>query len=359
MRRASLSLLSALMLLCTFPALAEDGSTMVSVTRTMDFFVTVTEPVMLQVATDLCPGTEDYWCPRPPFQDSVLWVFDESGQVLAANDDDPRRNGQSWNSYIGIELQPGVYRLRAGRFGPCDSTGCLHPEQPFDEGCAYDLISNLPLLLDPEPPQLSPPPIPSELPTEAPTITPNETETPQPSPIDSAQPSPIDSASPEPSPTPSVEASPSPVEPSPTPSPSPAPPSPSPSPSAANPTPTPTEPPPTPTEPPPVPTDPPPSPTEAPPTPIAPPPTDAPPPDPVAAIGEAAAAIADAVGAAAEAVGEAAKFVGDLGKDLTPAGRKVARTTIIPAVVVTQIANAAVAAAGAAMATRPNTKGKK
>jgi hypothetical protein len=53
-----------------------------------------------------------------------------------------------------------------------------------------------------------------------------------------------------------------------------------------------------------------------------------------------------AVGAAVEAVGEAAAFVANLGHDLTPQEKQQAAATIIPAVIITQLAQAAVAGTG-------------
>ena len=331
MRRAAFPLLGALLSAVFFLPIvrAEDG---VVVDHTMDFFVVVTVPTLFTAETDLCPGTDDYWCSRPPFQDSVLWVYDDQGAILAVNDDDPRRRGQSWNSYIELELQPGVYRLRAGKFGPCDESGCLHPEAPFDEGCEYHLTANLPILLDPNPPSASIAPIPSVLPepSEEPTIEPSPTESPTTTPTESPTPEP--SPSPEPTPTPSPS-----VEPSPTPTPEP-----SPSPTATpRPTPAPTvAPPPSPTEPPPSPTEPPPSPTEAPPTPTEAPPTPTEPPPPTNPV----EAVSQAVDAVAKSVGVAVTKLTHLGQDLTPAQKAKARPVAV-ALVISQIASAAAAAA--------------
>ena len=331
MRRAAFPLLGALLSAVFFLPIvrAEDG---VVVDHTMDFFVVVTVPTLFTAETDLCPGTDDYWCSRPPFQDSVLWVYDDQGAILAVNDDDPRRRGQSWNSYIELELQPGVYRLRAGKFGPCDESGCLHPEAPFDEGCEYHLTANLPIVLDPNPPSASIAPIPSVLPepSEEPTIEPSPTESPTATPTESPTPEP--SPSPEPTPTPSPS-----VEPSPTPTPEPTPsatatPRPTPAPTVAPP-PSPTEPPPSPTEPPPSPTEAPPTPTEAPPTPTEPPP----PTNPVEAVSQA-------VDAVAKSVGVAVTKLTHLGQDLTPTQKAKARPVAV-ALVISQIASAAAAAA--------------
>lgn len=169
MRRAVLPLFGiVLSTLCFLPIVR--ASDAIKVDRTMDFFVVINVPTLFIAETDLCEDTEAYWCNRPPFQDSVLWIYDDAGNLLAVNDDDARKAGQSWNSYLELQLDPGVYRLRAGKFGPCDETGCLHPEAPFDENCYYNLSSNVALLLDPNAPSASIEPIPSILPEPSPSI---------------------------------------------------------------------------------------------------------------------------------------------------------------------------------------------
>ena len=336
MRRPLFSLASAAILMLSVVSVrAESATSLVTVDRTMDFFVVVTEETLFEAETDLCENTEGFWCASPPFTDSVLWLYDNQGVELIANDDDPRRSGQSWNSYIGITLQPGVYRLRAGRF-VCYDGSCLHPDAPFPEGGRYDLIANLPLILDPNPPVASPSPIPSELPTPEPTPTPSEEPSYEPTP-----------PTPEPTPEPTVTPEPTPPSPDPTPTataqPSPsATPSPEPSPTPVvtpTPAPTPTEPPPSPTEPPPSPTEPPPSPTEPPPTPTEPPPTPTEPPPPFFNI---------ELPNPAAAVGEAIAAIVNLGNDLTPEQKEEAARTIVPAIVITQVAQAAAATAAAA-----------
>ena len=361
MRRALIPLLAAAMLFCTLPALAQEAQTVITVNRTMDFFVIVEQPIFFEAETDLCPDTDGYWCNRPeqggPFTDSVLWLYGTNGEVLAINDDDPRRNGQSWNSYIGIALEPGTYRLRAGRFF-CTPEGCINPSAPFDEGGQYDLIANLPLLLDPEPPTGSPPPIPSVLPSPSVEPSPSPTEVPTDEPTQTPPPTPEPTAEPsapvEPTPTSSVEPSPT-IEPSPSPSPTPSPVEPPPSPVA--PPPSPVAPSPTPTATP-KPESPAPSPSVEPspsPEPSAEPTPEPSPDNPAEAaavlVGEAAQAVAEAVGEAVQAVGEAAAFVANLGHDITPAEKRQAAVTIVPAIIITQIAQAAVAAAATAAAT--------
>jgi hypothetical protein len=333
MRRATFPILGIILsTLCFLPIVHADDA--ITVNRTMDFFVVINVPTLFRAETDLCQGTDDYWCSRPPFQDSVLWLYDDMGNILTVNDDDPRRNGQSWNSFLEIQLEPGVYRLRAGKYGPCDDMGCLHPESPFDEGCQYDLLSNVPLVLDPNPPTASIEPIPSVLPSEEPTVepsyspepTPTETATPTVEPTPTPEPpTPTPSPSPEPTPTPTVE--PSPLD------------SPHPSPTQIV-IPSPTAPPPSPTEPPPSPTEPPPSPTEAPPTPTEPPPLPTEPPPPANPV----EAVSQAVDAAAKAVGVAISKLTHLGQDLTPTQKAKARPVAV-ALVISQIASAAAASA--------------
>lgn len=349
MRRVLIPLLAAAMLFCTLPALAQDAEQSVTVDRTMDFFVVVDAPQLFTARTQLCDEPAVLWCAHPSqgghFIDSALWLYAADGGLITASDDD----GISWASLIRIELQPGFYRLRAGRFGPCDSTGCMHPEAPFTVGAFYQLLTSLPLILDPNPPTGSPVPIPSELPTVEPSPLPSE----QPSPeVPSVEPSPTPTPEPTPEPSPSVEPTPTPTpEPSPSPSPTP---QPSPTPTVApSPTSTPTQ---RPTQ---TPESPSPSPSVAQ-TPLPEPseePSAVPSPEPtseplVIDPGAAAAAVA-------EAVGEAAAFVADLGHDLTPAERKKAAATIVPAVIITQLAQAAVAAASAAAAGAASSGGSR
>jgi hypothetical protein len=300
------------------------------VDHTVDFFVVVAERQQFEAETDLCDDTEEYWCATPEsggyFTDSVLWLYDSEGNQIAVNDDDPRRAGQSWNSWISIELEPGVYRLRAGRYS-CDETGCIHPSDPFPVGGHYTLTTNLPLLLDPAPPQESPLPIPSELPSPEPSPEPSVEPSSEPSLDPTPEPSP--SATPEQTPSMSPDSS---TEPSPEPSPT----------HAHTPAPS-IEPSPTP-EPPPAPSpessiDPTPEPSAEPPTPLE----------------DAATAVADALKNTGEALTAAVKFIGNLGAEITPEEREQARATIIPAVVISQIAAAATAAASAAATTGSNS----
>ena len=350
MRRILIPLVAAAMLFCTLPALAQDGEQSVTVDRTMDFFVVVNEPQLFSARTQLCDEPSVLWCAHPDqgghFIDSALWLYAADGAMITASDDD----GVSYASLIRIQLEPGTYRLRAGRFGPCDARGCMNPEAPFTVGAYYTLLTSLPLILDPEPPTASPEPIPSELPSMSPSPLPSVEPSPE---VPSVQPSP--SATPEPTvePSPSVEPSPTATpEPSPSPSPS-ADPSPTPSVApTATPTPTPT----------PTPESPSPSPSVAQ-TPL-PEPSAEPSPEPsseplVIDPGAAVAALSEALGDAAAAVGEAAAFVAKLGHEYTPAEKKQAAATIIPAVIITQLAQAAVAAASAAAASAASSGGSR
>jgi len=326
MRRILIPLLAAAMLGATLPALAAEDERIVTVDRTMDFFVVVETAVTFTARTELCDDPSILWCARPDqgghFIDSALWLYAADGNLLAVSDDD----GVSWASRITMTLEAGTYRLRAGRFGPCDETGCMHPEAPFTVGAFYQLFTTLPLILDPEPPTASPEPIPSVLPTPEvsplPSVEPSqEVPSVEPSPTPSSEPTPEPSPSIEPSPTPSVEPSPSPT----------ASPQPSPAPSVApTPTPTPESPSPSPS--------------------VAPSPLPEPSTEPLPSPSSEPFNVdpGAAVSAAVEAVGQAAAFIGNLGHDITPAEKKKAAATIIPAVIITQLAQAAVAAASAA-----------
>jgi len=314
---------------------AADGEISRTVTETRDYFVVVTEPTLFTARTLLCDDPAVLWCARPEqgghFVDSALWVYDTEGLMIGVSDDD----GVSYASLIQISLQPGFYRLRAGRYGPCNSAGCMHPEEPFPVGGFYELLTNLPLVLDPTPPVASPPPIPSELPSEEPSVEPSPSPTPEPSP--SIEPSIEPTPSPEP--TPSEEPS---IEPTPTPTPEPTPtatpqptttpqPTPVPTPSAS----------PTP-DPSPVPT---PEPTQSPLPSVE--PSVEPTPEPTAPpsiIDETVAEIAAAVSSAVDAtIGR----VANLGKDLSPAEKEKAAPVAV-AIVISQVASAAVAAAATA-----------
>jgi hypothetical protein len=336
---------------------ATEGEISRTVTETSDYFVVITEPIRFTARTLLCDEPGVLWCATPPaghFMDSALWLYNENGLMLASSDDD----GLSYASLIQINLEPAVYRLRAGRFGPCNANGCMHPEEPFPTGGYYELLTNLALVLDPTPPVASPPPIPSELPSEEPSVEPSPELSPEPSVEPTPEPSPSETPSPEPTPSPTESESPS-VEPTPEPTPTA---TPQPSPTAQpSPVPTPTvTPTPTPT---PVPTPEPsvePSPTETP-TPepsVEPTPSPSASPDNIAeeaaaVVGETIAAVSEAVGEAAAAVAEtvtqAVEAIANLGKDLSPVEKEKAAPVAI-AIIIGQVASAAVAAASTASA---------
>jgi hypothetical protein len=320
---------------------ATEGEIRRTVTETSDYFVVVTEPIRFTARTLLCDEPGVLWCATPPaghFMDSALWLYNENGLMLASSDDD----GLSYASLIQINLEPAVYRLRAGRFGPCNANGCMHPEEPFPTGGYYELLTNLALVLDPTPPVASPPPIPSELPSEEPSVEPSPSPEPSPSEEPSPSPSPSQEPSYEPSPTPTPEPSPTPTpQPSPTPEPSPVPTP------TVTPTPTPT---PVPTPEPSV------EPTPTPEPSVEPTPSPSPSPDNIAeeaaaVVGETIAAVSEAVGEAAAAVAEtvtqAVEAIANLGKDLSPAQKQEAAPVAI-AIIVGQVASAAVAAASTA-----------
>ena len=64
-------------------------------------------------------------------------------------------------------------------------------------------------------------------------------------------------------------------------------------------------------------------------------------------------AVAETIGAAVEAAGEAVDAVATLGNDMSPEERQQAQDTVVPAVIVTQIAGA-VSALGASMSKPPS-----
>ncbi len=345
MKRAAFPLLGIVFSTLIFLPIvrATEGEIRRTVTETSDYFVVVTEPIRFTARTLLCDEPGVLWCATPPaghFMDSALWLYNETGVMLAASDDD----GVSYASLIQINLEPAVYRLRAGRFGPCNANGCMHPEEPFPVGGYYELLTNLALVLDPTPPVASPPPIPSELPSEEPSVEPSPEPSPEPSVEPTPEPSPSESPSPEPTPTPTESELPS-VQPSPIPSPTA---TPQPSPTAQpSPVPTPTvTPTPTPT---PVPTPEPsvePSPTPEPS--VEPTPEPTPSPDNIAE--QTVAAVGEAVAAVAETVTQAIEAITNLGKDLSPAEKEKAAPVAV-AIVISQVASAAVAAASSAAAT--------
>jgi hypothetical protein len=246
--------------------------------------------------------------------------YDRPQFVINGVTTDLMQQGQQGNGSIQLDVMPGdVYGFRVWALDTCCGAGVLTITDPNFVPASPE-PSPLPSV-EPsiEVSSVEPSPLPSPDPTATPEPSPEPTPSPEPSPTPSVEPSPAPTPSPEPSPTPTVEPSPTAT---PTPTPTPTPESPSPSPIVAEtPLPEPSE------EPSPVPS---PEPT--------PKPTDEP-----LVIDPGAA-----VGAAVEAIGEAAAFVANLGHDLTPEEKQKAASTIVPAVIVTQLAQAAVAAASAA-----------
>ena len=334
MRRVALPLIGIVLSTLLFLPIvrAQDAEYSRVVDATTDYFVVISEPVLFTARTLLCSESGLLWCERAEngghMVDSALWLYAADGSLLAVSDDD----GISWASLISIQLEPAVYRLRAGRYGPCDSTGCLHPDYPFPSGGYYDLITTFPLVIDPTPPTGSPEPIPSVLPSEQPSPEPSPTIDPSPEPSPTVEPSPSPSVepsydpspSPIPSPTPTPQPSPT-VEPSPVPSPTVAPtpdpsPVPSPEPSVA------------------------PSPSES----VEPLPSPSASPDNIA--GDVTAAVGEAVAAVTEAISGAVESITNLGKDLSPDEKRKAAPVAV-AIVMSQVASAAVAAASSAAST--------
>jgi hypothetical protein len=317
------------------------------VSETGDYFVVIEQPSTFTAETDLCDSTTDFWCNTPEqggnFTDSVLWLYDAAGAQLTANDDDPRTGGQSWHSFISVQLEAGVYRLRAGRFS-CHDGSCLWPQDPFPESGHYQLLTTTALLRDPNPPEVNPTEIPSILPTPEPTPTPSPEPTFTPDPTQTPEePSPSPSVAPTPTPEPSVTPPPTP-EPTQTPPPTPEPtPSPTAPPPSVAPTPEPTNEPTKTPEP---------SPDQVPPS--ADPssdPTPLPPPEPpqptLPDVGAAVAAVEEAVGQSIAAIGGGIAdiaAIGEIGKDLDPAEKEEAQPMAV-AVISSQIAGVAAAAA--------------
>ena len=417
------------------------GSQQIYVDRTQDFWINIPEQGELHLWTDLCDNTTEPYCPGTV--DSMLWLYDSNGTLLAANDDSftEHTGGYSLASTIRISLPAGDYRVRAG-------VCCGDPTADRFGGNHYYMISNFGAELAPGTPSATwtptPPPTPTPTPEPTPTPTPEPTPTPVPdpylnaptglmvtvysdgnvyltwnapeasgtdierygvfwttgdlagwgaassetnmgissnvfaitggtdqtytfwvradndtlgilSPISttvsvfvSAPPPPTPSPTPTPEPTPTPTPTPEPT-PEPTPTPTPEPPTPSPS-VAPTPTPEPSvspTPEPTPTPSPEVTNEPTPEPTPTPEPSVAPTPDPSPVPteppfiDPGAAVEAVTEAVGEAVAAVTEAVGEAIETVANIGKDITEEEKEDARETIIPAVIVTQLAAAA------------------
>ncbi|NBR26454.1 MAG: hypothetical protein EBU08_22275, partial [Micrococcales bacterium] len=68
--------------LVTSPAFGSQNN---YVDRTQDFWITVPEQSLLHLWTDLCDNSTAGWCPGTV--DSMLWLYDSNGTLIAANDD--------------------------------------------------------------------------------------------------------------------------------------------------------------------------------------------------------------------------------------------------------------------------------
>ena len=147
------------------------------VDRTQDFWITVPEQGELHLWTDLCDDTTAPWCPGTV--DSMLWLYDSSGTLIAANDDSftEHTGGYSLASTIRVSVPAGEYRVRAG-------VCCGDPAADRFYGNHYYMISNFAAELAPGTPSATwtptPPPTPTPEPT--PTPTPEPTPTPVPGP---------------------------------------------------------------------------------------------------------------------------------------------------------------------------------
>ena len=356
MRRVLIPLLAAAMLFCTLPALAQDepqqGLTMTVYPEViLESGPWMTAPVTEPCWSGIVPNIDFDWgggapadgCPSDFFMvhftgwitvpESGAWEWlnwsDDGwrmtiGEMVALDDWNFHGCGGHWSG--GNE---GFTQLEAGVSQPISiwmfewgggACARLWYGSPSGYGVVPTEWLTTEALPAPTPtvePTVEPSPLPSVEPSpEVPSAEPSPTPTPEPSPEPTPSPEPSPTATAEPSAEPSPSPEPSPT-PSVTPTPTPTPESPSPSPSVAE-TPTPE-----------------PSATAS--------------PEPITINpGAAAEAVAEALGEAVAALGDAAAFVADLGHDLTPAERKKAAGTIVPAVIVTQLAQAAVAAASAA-----------
>ena len=149
------------------------------VDRTQDFWITVPEQGELHLWTDLCDDTIAPWCPGTV--DSMLWLYDSTGTLIAANDDSftDHTGGHSLASTIRVSVPAGEYRVRAG-------VCCGDPTADRFYGNHYYMISNFDAELAPGTPSATwtptPQPTPTPTPEPTPTPTPEPTPTPTPSP---------------------------------------------------------------------------------------------------------------------------------------------------------------------------------
>jgi len=156
------------------------------VDATQDYWITLPEPSTLDLWTDLCDDTTNGWCGG--IVDSMLWLYDGQGDLIAANDDawTEHTGGYSLASHINIELAAGDYRVRAG-------VCCGNPTAEFYNGGHYYLHSSAEATLAPGTPAASWTPTPEPTPT--PTPEPTPTPTPEPTPTPTPEPTPIPNVS--------------------------------------------------------------------------------------------------------------------------------------------------------------------
>lgn len=116
-----------LVVLVLFPVSSARADTM-TVTGPQDFYFTFSEPTLITFRT----YAQQYGI------DSMLWFYDDQGNLLVANDD--------WfglDSYLEYTVQPGItYRLRTG-------VCCWDPNAWY--GSSYTVESNGSLITTPEP----------------------------------------------------------------------------------------------------------------------------------------------------------------------------------------------------------------
>jgi hypothetical protein len=166
--------------IATSPAFASQNN---YVDRTQDFWINLPAQGELHLWTDLCDNTTEPYCPGTV--DSMLWLYDSSGTLLAANDDSftEHTGGYSLASTIRITLPAGDYRVRAG-------VCCGDPTADRFGGNHYYMISNFAAELAPGTPSATWTPTPQPTPTPTPTPTPEPTPTPTPEPTPTPVPDP-------------------------------------------------------------------------------------------------------------------------------------------------------------------------
>lgn len=151
------------------------------VDATRDYWINMPEAGTLDLWTDLCDETNSGWCSG--IVDSMLWLYDDQGNLLAANDDSwtEHTGGYSLASHINIQLIAGEYRVRAG-------VCCGDPAADRFYGNHYYLHSNFNAELAPGTPSATWTPTPEPTPT--PTPEPTPTPTPEPTPTPTPEPTP-------------------------------------------------------------------------------------------------------------------------------------------------------------------------